>query len=293
MIITGVLANDNESKNKKISKKEKLIVNNSELNNSKVIKYVFVGILLLLGIFGSGMFGYLNYKQNVLIADLKRVSKKTLAPVSILTPIPVPNIKNVTPKTIPIIDDPIINCNIHTNCGGGTKQMKLSECNVSTCCSRSPNCGGGAFLTTMSKCSNSICCQVDGSWSTYPSKEKCEQAQQGRESNTVVDCPLKTGAVKLTQASCDQAIYDEVYNDTYKALGGGTTPTYIPEPTEDPSITQQLIQRCLDQASSNYNSAKNDCYNIARAYGITSSSWTQQCIQTATENYDYARSSCK
>lgn len=253
----------------------------------KSVWFVWILVFLLIG-----YIVYLSIRQNTLVANQKVMgSQNTIIPTEIpaVTPTPYSTSK---PNPVYIDPDPIIACNINSNCGGGTRQMKQSECNQSTCCTRSPNCGGGAFLTTRSACSSSTCCQVGGSWSIYSSKEKCTEAQRGSGSN-IVDCPLKAGSVKLTEASCDQAIYDEVYNDTYKALGGGSTPTYFPLPTEDPTITQQIIQICLDRALSNYNSAKTNCYNVARANGIISSSWTQQCVQTATENYSYEKSLCK
>ena len=62
--------------------------------------------------------------------------------------------------------DPIVTCNISANCGGGTKQMKQSECSRSTCC------------------------EVGNGWEMYPSKEECTKAQQAGNTvnNNQIDC---------------------------------------------------------------------------------------------------------
>jgi hypothetical protein len=50
--------------------------------------------------------------------------------------------------------DPIVNCQINPNCGGGTKQMRQSECNTL------------------------VCCQIGSLWYIYPDSTSCSQAQQ-------------------------------------------------------------------------------------------------------------------
>jgi len=47
--------------------------------------------------------------------------------------------------------DMVVDCRIHPNCGGGTRRMRKSECDRSTCC------------------------EIDGKWYFYPSKEKCTE----------------------------------------------------------------------------------------------------------------------
>jgi len=64
-------------------------------------------------------------------------------------PIPSPTLK-VIKKIIPTANpDPLVNCNINKKCGGGTKQIKQSECNNSTCCDFG---GDWYFYTSTSKC---------------------------------------------------------------------------------------------------------------------------------------------
>jgi len=75
--------------------------------------------------------------------------------ISIPTSIPVrfnPPVKNVVQTNVN--SDPIVNCSVSTNCGGGYKSMKNSECN------------------------NTTCCKVGGKWYFYTDKNKCNQDQQ-------------------------------------------------------------------------------------------------------------------
>jgi len=97
---------------------------------------------------------------NVRAEQLERSSKSipTPTPSSLPTPtsIPKPAVRGEydIPIPTPTPDpDPIITCNIHANCGGGSRQMKRSECN------------------------QTICCQIEGNWYFYLSKEKCLQDQ--------------------------------------------------------------------------------------------------------------------
>lgn len=55
--------------------------------------------------------------------------------------------------------DPLVNCQIHANCGGGTRLLKKSICDQSTCC------------------------QIGNSWIFYESKSKCIQDQNSYWSN--------------------------------------------------------------------------------------------------------------
>ena len=49
--------------------------------------------------------------------------------------------------------DYMVTCNVNANCGGGTRRLKKSECD------------------------NSTCCQIGSSWFFYTSKDKCTQDQ--------------------------------------------------------------------------------------------------------------------
>lgn len=49
--------------------------------------------------------------------------------------------------------DPVVDCQIHQNCGGGIKKITQNECD------------------------NYTCCEVGGVWELYPSRTACKQAQ--------------------------------------------------------------------------------------------------------------------
>ena len=90
------------------------------------------------------------------------VIEPTIAPTLIKSPTPIPTYSPTQiPKAKPVyIDpDPIVSCNINSNCGGGTRQMKKSACTQSTCC------------------------QLGSTWSIYPNNTACDQAQTNYNSS--------------------------------------------------------------------------------------------------------------
>jgi len=126
-------------------------------------------------------------------------SSPTVTPLPTNTPIPTPTTKYVAPK--PTVDpDPLVACNIHKDCGGGSVQLKSSVC------------------------SNSTCCQVGDKWIFYQSKQKCTQdqnaqnakyntppivpkqgsAQTGSSSEPLITCVLSTGTYRVFQSTCDK-----------------------------------------------------------------------------------------
>ena len=94
-----------------------------------------------------------------------------------------------------------MNCRNSENCGGGTRKLKLSECNKSTCC------------------------QIGNGWYFYPSIDECQKTQAARAPRYVaptpwptaslVVCQLSYGVYQLTSDKCnelktkDQAIDQE------------------------------------------------------------------------------------
>lgn len=76
----------------------------------------------------------------------KERSKKTAAP-------------SPTPKPYVPDPDPTISCNIHQDCGGGTRLLKSSVCN------------------------KSICCQIGTSWIFYEDRDKCTQDQNANSNS--------------------------------------------------------------------------------------------------------------
>ena len=57
-------------------------------------------------------------------------------------------------------NDPIVNCQISPECGGGSRQMKKSECE------------------------QSVCCQIGSKWYFYLSREKCSEDQKNYRQDT-------------------------------------------------------------------------------------------------------------
>ena len=89
-----------------------------------------------------------------------QTEEKIISPSQIPSPMPAlsirptekPNVKKTIPaSTIDL--DPVVDCNIHSNCGGGTKKLFRSACDAS------------------------ICCQINNKWVFYPSKSLCQQHQ--------------------------------------------------------------------------------------------------------------------
>lgn len=91
---------------------------------------------------------------------LSSKSENNLVPtVTVSTPIP--TAEQVRTQYIPVatVDpDPPVLCNVNPNCGGGTKPLKQSECNNSTCC---------GF--------------PDGSWVFYKDKNQCIADQKAKQ----------------------------------------------------------------------------------------------------------------
>lgn len=61
--------------------------------------------------------------------------------------------------------DPVITCNVHTSCGGGSRQMKRSECDQTTCC------------------------RIGDKWYFYLSKDKCKKDQEDYWANYYKSIP--------------------------------------------------------------------------------------------------------
>lgn len=92
-------------------------------------------------------------------------------------------INKLNNQTIPIIStapqfidsDPIITCNISAECGGGSRQMKQSECNNMICCRYWQQCGGPKFVTKSVCNTNNFCCVLkDGTGILVSSKNACD-----------------------------------------------------------------------------------------------------------------------
>lgn len=179
----------------------------------------------------SALFMTLNSNSEMFKIDQNISAVKTTKEQALNPPTPF-----ITPTTIPIKTktsietDPIINCSIHTNCGGGSHQVRQSVCNNETCCGPiASECGGGYKLISKLECNSQICCQVGNGWSIYPSKDKCVQAQQSNQSSnqTIQNTQKSSGnnfycynnANKYSYytSSGDQCNADNSRSDRYKS----------------------------------------------------------------------------
>lgn len=86
--------------------------------------------------------------------------------------------------------DPMINCTMSANCGGGTRLVKQSECNQGTCC------------------------QIKSTWIWYPSKDQCTKDQ----SSTQVTQPIQQQAKPTTQLN--YYCYDNTNKYSYYTSSG-------------------------------------------------------------------------
>ena len=90
-------------------------------------------------------------------------SQPSPTPTATATPTPISEVRGTsTTKPQAVNKDPIITCNISSNCGGGSRQMKKSECDQTTCC------------------------QIGNNWYFYLSKDKCIQDQKSVQPQQVV-----------------------------------------------------------------------------------------------------------
>ncbi len=105
-----------------------------------------IGAIFILGIV-AGNQGGMVYKLGVNKHPMEERIIMDVIPSSIPAPtLPVKYVLN--PTTDP---DPLIHCSIHSNCGGGVKTIRKSECDQSTCCERN---GQWIFYTDKARCAN-------------------------------------------------------------------------------------------------------------------------------------------
>lgn len=126
----------------------KQINDQTKIMNHRV-SYTLLSIMLLLLTFGVVKANLENRKTTNAPISIKTTSKPTSTPSQNTIAKP----KATTP--IPPVDpDPIVDCQINANCGGGTTKMHSSDCSKTTCC------------------------QAWGKWSNYPSLDACKTEQE-------------------------------------------------------------------------------------------------------------------
>ena len=181
----------------------------------------------------------------------ENISTPTIAPTSIPK-------KIIKPTIIPIDTEPIVNCNISANCGGGTRKIKQSECN------------------------NGTCCQIGSNWIFYTSKQKCIEDQNINNSNNYVYptiIPTSTYRAQPTSAPIPTA--------TYVA----PTSSYIA-----PTPNQDYLNQCISGCRSTGDGAMKRTIELCTKLGTLNTSFcnddiwevneiTNNCINNCNERF--------
>lgn len=116
--------------------------------------------------------------------------------------------------------DPVVSCTISQQCGGGTKSLRLSECQAA------------------------VCCQVGSVWSLTASQADCSRLQ-GRTSGVAstiptVECTTSYGTFRLSPGACQQA----KALDTQQGTGNGhkILEDYLRKSQQDMAALDRLLQ---------------------------------------------------
>ena len=123
-----------------------------------MVIFSVVGFVVIASAFLVGKLEYLNSHEVEESAPAPQWwldQQKNIQPTTLPTGVPVQEVRGVMTTQD---NDPIVNCLITPECGGGTKTLKSSECK------------------------NVTCCQLNEGWFLYSSREQCSQAQKGSTS---------------------------------------------------------------------------------------------------------------
>ena len=206
--------------------------------------YIAGGVAILIVVAG-----FLNQRVINLENAAKVNNYDTLKVTTSPSPTATPEVKGVVANPTVQNTDPIINCGISAECGGGSRQMKKSECTQTTCC------------------------QIGNKWYFYLSKTKClaDQASANQAKtpsyNTLPNyapCTVYYPVLGYSQTynyiSPAQCLTWQQQAGSYSSLPTYTPPTSTPQPTMSPEEYQAL----LDQIQREINSCKirvNEYYN--------------------------------
>jgi len=160
---------------------------------------------------------------------------------------------------LPTIDpNPFVNCNISKNCGGGSKLLRRSVCDQSTCCGFN-----------------------NGSWIFYESKSQCDVDQNSANRQNIPNYTYPTYVPLPTWAPLPTLIPWPTY---------APMPTFAPYPTMAPYVYVQPTlspDQCKSQVVSYFAPLFQSC--IARFGG---NSGGEACTQILTSERDRAMSNC-
>jgi len=269
------------------------------VKNIKTNKLVWKFVLLVWILIFTALF------LNTTVFGAKLISLTTAVKsfLAIQSPSPLPTnlpISTISPTTTlkPYIDpNPIITCNIHASCGGGSQQLRKNVCDSMNCCLIDQKCGGPKFIA-ISECNNNICCGLkDGSW-TFTSSNQCNSIHNSYKTDTsnsntnanMIPCEIYwaySNKTEIYQLTPEQCVY---YKESAKPTTYTTLPIITPIPTINPAVEQQRladIQRCKDSAKSKYDSQATTLRNQYRAAGALSSSDYGLATQRLQSDYQY------
>ncbi|MFH2062279.1 MAG: hypothetical protein ABIJ43_04820 [Candidatus Beckwithbacteria bacterium] len=127
--------------------------------------------------------------------------------------------------------DYMINCNISSNCGGGTTYIKKSECD------------------------NSVCCQIGDKWVFYKDKNQCNKDQESNQPS--YNYPTYTYPTTNNNPS-NQAVDNSAYNrDQQSICMGDARSNYQTQETQ----LRQYYRAKGALGSSGYDVAQANLYN--------------------------------
>lgn len=177
---------------------------------------LLIGALLIIIVFLLGSYFPPNTLFNNLTNILKTSSPKpTIIPTTIIYS---------SPTSDP---EPIIKCNISSNCGGGFVELRQSICN------------------------NSTCCHVGNKWVFYQDKTQCVQtAGNNTVQQNVIPSPISKVPVFLT--SVNKTI--NCTPESVDAIKSGDLAL---------KESNSSYANCLGNVGTSYNKCSYNCYNAA------------------------------
>jgi hypothetical protein len=149
--------------------------------------------------------------------------------------------------------DPMVNCQISQNCGGGTKYLKKSDCD------------------------NSVCCEIGDEWFFYFSKDECNKDQK-----SFTDELIKQLREDMENYDYDTPTYTPPVYDPPTTY---TPPVYTPPQKTEEQIALE-IEQCKSDVREKYSQLLSQC-------NFGDNSATEACIQTFTERRERELKACE
>lgn len=163
------------------------------------------------------------------------------------------------------------------------------------CVSSHPNCNGSSIKAPQSQCSKIVCCQVvyNGSWSVYPSLEKCDEAQNNSQPKQIT-VPQNTVKTQGNNTYC----WSNAYNYGYYTSSG--------DQCNLDNLKSSSNKLCNDTQKMKADTCNSACKNTAdHDGGICAWAYTGQnagieqstgkyseCLNISTDNYGKCLANC-